>query len=75
MGATNSGRGWGHGMGMSQLGAVAMASAPYNKSCKEILTHYYVGVQIVPLNAVKLDSPAQAFTPRDATAPAAPRGS
>ncbi|BDI31706.1 hypothetical protein CCAX7_37570 [Capsulimonas corticalis] len=69
------GRGWGHGMGMSQLGAVAMASPPYRKSYKDILTHYYVGVQIVPLSTVKL-TPAQASAPKQFTqAPAAPRGS
>ncbi len=40
------GKGWGHGMGMSQDGAVAMASAPYRKGYREILAHYYVGAQI-----------------------------
>ncbi|MCW3059047.1 MAG: spoIID [Capsulimonas sp.] len=71
------GRGWGHGMGMSQVGAVAMASAPYKKNYKDILTHYYVGVQIVPLSTVKIDAPAQARAPKPLTKarPAAPRGS
>lgn len=41
------GKGWGHGLGMSQDGAVAMASAPYRESYKEILQHYYVGTKIV----------------------------
>ena len=40
------GKGWGHGMGMSQDGAVAMAGPPYRKTYLEILKHYYVGVQI-----------------------------
>ncbi len=40
------GKGWGHGLGMSQDGAVAMASPPYRKTYLEILKHYYVGVQI-----------------------------
>ncbi len=40
------GRGWGHGMGMSQDGAVAMAGAPYHKTCSQILLHYYVGAKI-----------------------------
>lgn len=34
-----SGRGWGHGLGMSQAGAIAMAKAA--SSYKEILAHYY----------------------------------
>lgn len=41
------GHGWGHGYGMSQVGAIAMASAPYNKNYEEILKHYYVGVKLV----------------------------
>lgn len=41
------GHGWGHGFGMSQVGATAMAGPPYNKSCVDILTHYYVGAEIV----------------------------
>ena len=40
------GKGWGHGMGMSQDGAIAMAGAPYRKSYREILTHYYVGAKV-----------------------------
>ena len=40
------GKGWGHGMGMSQDGAVAMAGVPYRKSYREILTHYYVGAEV-----------------------------
>ena len=40
------GKGWGHGLGMSQDGAVAMASPPYRKTYLEILKHYYVGAQL-----------------------------
>lgn len=40
------GKGWGHGLGMSQDGAVAMAGPPYRKTYLEILKHYYVGTQI-----------------------------
>ena len=40
------GKGWGHGLGMSQDGAVAMASPPYRKTYLDILKHYYVGVQL-----------------------------
>ncbi|MGI4791893.1 MAG: SpoIID/LytB domain-containing protein [Janthinobacterium lividum] len=47
-----AGKGWGHGMGMSQDGAVAMAGLPYRKTYKEILTHYYVGAKITGDNSV-----------------------
>ncbi len=46
------GKGWGHGMGMSQDGAVAMAGPPYRKTYTEILKHYYVGVKLVKDSAV-----------------------
>jgi SpoIID/LytB domain protein len=36
---TLSGRGWGHGVGMCQIGAAVMASRGY--PCGEILKHYY----------------------------------
>lgn len=38
------GGGYGHGVGMSQNGAKGMASRGY--TCKEILRHYYSGVEI-----------------------------
>ena len=37
-------RGWGHGVGMSQYGANGMAKEGYNY--KQILTHYYQGIEI-----------------------------
>lgn len=43
-GITISGRGWGHGVGMSQMGAEGMARAGFNFI--EILNHYYTGVEI-----------------------------
>jgi stage II sporulation protein D len=39
-----TGRGWGHGSGMCQDGAVAMAAA--GASYREILLHYYSGVSL-----------------------------
>ena len=39
-----SGRGWGHGVGMSQYGAYGMANAGYSHD--EILAHYYLGTEI-----------------------------
>ena len=43
-GVTLHGRGWGHGVGMSQRGAHGMALAGF--SHLEILKHYYTGVEI-----------------------------
>ena len=43
-GVTLSGRGWGHGVGMSQRGAHGMARLGY--TYQEILLHYYTGVTI-----------------------------
>lgn len=41
---TFSGRGWGHGVGMSQFGARGMAEAGYG--FRDILAHYYTGIDI-----------------------------
>lgn len=40
-----TGRGWGHGVGMCQIGAFGMAQRGH--SYRDILQHYYTGVQIV----------------------------
>ncbi len=39
------GRGWGHGVGLCQIGAAVMGEKGY--SYQEILKHYYTGVDIV----------------------------
>ncbi len=38
------GRGWGHGVGLCQIGAAVMASKGY--SYRDILSHYYPGTQL-----------------------------
>lgn len=43
-----AGRGWGHGLGMSQWGARQLALD--GRSYRDILSHYYRGVRIEPLN-------------------------
>jgi len=43
-GITINGRGWGHGVGMSQRGAEGMARQGF--TFREILQHYYTGVEI-----------------------------
>lgn len=39
-----TGKGWGHGIGMSQWGAKGMAEAGF--SCDEIIKHYFVGTEV-----------------------------
>lgn len=41
------GAGWGHGVGMCQIGAAAMADKGY--ACEDILRHYYKNTEIEPL--------------------------
>lgn len=48
------GMGWGHGLGMSQVSAAAMAGPPYNKTYIDILAHYYVGAKIVDMSTLTL---------------------
>ena len=43
------GRGWGHGVGLCQIGAAVMASRGY--SCSQILSHYYPGSSITSLKS------------------------
>jgi stage II sporulation protein D len=38
------GKGYGHGVGLSQWGAYVMAKEGY--SCSDILKHYYTGIEI-----------------------------
>ena len=42
------GRGWGHGVGLCQIGAAEMAAEGF--SCEEILKHYYTGSEIVSVD-------------------------
>ncbi|HSR53004.1 MAG TPA: SpoIID/LytB domain-containing protein [Acidobacteriota bacterium] len=44
-GLTVRGKGWGHGVGLCQYGAVEMAAS--GSSFREILTHYYPGTQVI----------------------------
>src|SRR5215211_7312397 len=41
-----SGRGWGHGVGMSQYGALGFANA--GRTHEQILAHYYAGATLGP---------------------------
>jgi len=53
------GRGWGHGLGMSQDGAVAMAGPRYHKTYLEILRHYYTGITLVSIAALPKEQTAR----------------
>ncbi len=44
---TFNGRGWGHRVGMSQWGAIAMAESGF--TYEQILKHYYTGIQLEKL--------------------------
>jgi stage II sporulation protein D len=44
-----TGRGFGHGVGLCQIGAHGMASPPYDCSFRQILAHYYPGSILAPL--------------------------
>jgi len=44
------GKGWGHGIGMCQVGAYGMAFRGWK--AEQILRHYYTGIEIVPMTAV-----------------------
>ena len=44
-------KGYGHGVGLSQYGANLMAKEGYNY--KQILTHYYTGVEIQDIRTKK----------------------
>jgi peptidoglycan hydrolase-like amidase len=43
------GRGFGHGVGLCQIGADGMASAPHYHTFRQILAHYYPGASVAPL--------------------------
>ncbi|MCB1043869.1 MAG: SpoIID/LytB domain-containing protein [Acidobacteria bacterium] len=47
---TAVGRGWGHGVGMSQVGAFGLAKAGWN--FEKILKHYYRDVSLVPFDTL-----------------------
>lgn len=44
------GKGWGHGVGMCQVGAYGMAFRGWKSD--QILKHYYTGIDIVPMSSV-----------------------
>ena len=42
--------GWGHGVGLCQIGAAMMGEKGYDY--KQILQHYYPGTQLVDINRI-----------------------
>lgn len=49
------GRGWGHGVGMSQVGAYGLARMGWTYD--KILEHYYTGIEIAPFRALRSGNP------------------
>lgn len=49
---TARGRGWGHGLGLCQMGALARAEA--GQAAADILAHYYPGSRLAPLTVPAL---------------------
>lgn len=43
---TFKGKGFGHGIGLCQVGAGALAAPPYSYTCEQILAHYYPGTTL-----------------------------
>lgn len=50
------GHGWGHGKGMCQIGAKALASLPVPKNYRMILLHYYEGAELTHIVYSEEDS-------------------
>jgi stage II sporulation protein D len=46
-----TGSGYGHGVGLCQIGARAMAAPPYRRTFRQILAHYYRGVTVAPFRS------------------------
>jgi stage II sporulation protein D len=47
------GRGWGHGRGLCQVGAMALAAAPRSLDFRAILHRYYAGATLAPLGTTE----------------------
>ena len=47
------GRGWGHGRGLCQTGAMALAAAPRSLDFRAILHRYYAGATLAPLGTTE----------------------
>lgn len=71
---TFRGRGWGHGIGLCQLGARALARPPLCYTYDRILAHYFPGATLSNLNGTNPAPPAITSPPVDVVAvqPSAP---
>jgi stage II sporulation protein D len=56
------GRGWGHGVGMCQVGSYGMALR--GRTYEEILRHYYTGVSVLAVEAIANRLPTADRFPR-----------
>lgn len=62
------GKGWGHGVGLCQVGAYGMAFR--GRTATQIIDNYYTGVQIVPMSQAQ--TPPAAVPPPPASTPPPP---
>jgi stage II sporulation protein D len=63
------GKGWGHGVGMCQVGAYGMAFRGWKYD--QILKHYYSGIELVPMSSVPA-APAPPSPPASTPPPPVP---
>ncbi|MCW3053250.1 MAG: hypothetical protein JWN14_2420, partial [Chthonomonadales bacterium] len=67
------GRGWGHGRGLCQVGAMALAAAPRSLDFRAILHRYYAGATLAPLRMTEENEEGDAPAPPAAASPAPTR--
>lgn len=58
------GKGWGHGIGLCQTGAVQLAKEPHDYTCDKIIAHYFPGTRISPLRSTQPTAALAAAGPR-----------
>ena len=66
------GRGWGHGRGLCQVGAMALAAAPRSLDFRAILHRYYAGATLAPLSRTEENEEGGIAPTSSATASSAP---
>lgn len=72
---TFKGKGFGHGIGLCQTGAKALANPPFNYTCEQILAHYFPGTTLTPgiaSAAVAMTKPVQVIAPKKINIPPTP---
>ena len=68
------GHGWGHGRGMGQYGALGYASAPYNWTYTQILSHYFGGTTLAVTSTKTINARLDELDGASSVVVAAPAG-